>query len=126
MRRLARQRQHTCVPILLSFKIPLHKMATDQLQGTGDVWQKSVGYGDLNEKTHTWAVGVLETGRWPKPQMIAGSTADVIEVVQAEIDRIKQEKNTRWGQQSRRNGTVSTTIHKWKQLPNSYAMVPIQ
>ena len=57
------------------------QMVTDKLQGTGDVWQKSLGYEDFNEKIHKWAVDVMKTGKWPKPQMIAGSITDVTRAV---------------------------------------------
>lgn len=68
------------------------KNSEDPIQGNGDSWLKSMVHDDLSTKIHKWAVGVIETGIWPKPQMLAGSITDVTSVVQMEIDRIKREK----------------------------------
>ena len=76
------------------FKITNTNGDTDPIRGNGDSWLKSMGHEELGEKIHKWAVEVMETGKWPKPQVLAGSITDVIGVVEAEIDRIKREKRT--------------------------------
>lgn len=67
----------------------------DQIQGRGDGWRKPLGHVDLSKKIHDWALGALETGIWPKSQMVGGNIADVIGVAQTEVNRIREEKQSK-------------------------------
>ena len=67
-------------------------VALDPLQGPVDPYRLALGHEDLGAKIRKWAMQVLETGVWPKPQMVAGSISNVTGIVQAEIDTIKKER----------------------------------
>ena len=69
-----------------------NSVALDPLQGPGDPYRPALGHEDLGTKIRKWAVQVLETGVWPRPQILPGSITDVTGIVQLEVDKIRKEK----------------------------------
>ena len=68
------------------------QMQEDPLQGPNDPYMAALGYDDLRDKVHNWAMDVISIGKYPKPQVLAGRITDVSGIVQAEVERIKQNK----------------------------------
>lgn len=64
----------------------------DPLQGHNDPYMAALGYDNLHDKVHSWAMEVINTGKWPKAQMIGNCITDVSSIVQAEVDRINKDK----------------------------------
>ena len=81
--------------IILTKKNWVTALPEHKIQGLGNAWQKSLGHGDLSHKMHNWALGVLETGTWPRPQIIGGQIACAICAEQAEVDRVKSEQKNK-------------------------------
>ena len=78
----------------ISFNNTTDNDKVDGLQGFGDSWRQSLGHADLRSKLRAWATEVTESGKWPKPQVLAGNVRDIISMVQVEVDNIKREQTT--------------------------------
>ena len=65
----------------------------DELQGPNDPFKAALGHDELNDRMHTLACEVINIGKWPKLQILAGRATDVSNVVQATIKRISKDNN---------------------------------
>ena len=73
--------------------IGIAKLSTvDELQGPNDPYKAALGHDDLSIKIKNWAKEVIEIGKLPKPQILAGKITDVSGVIQAEMERMNNSK----------------------------------